>query len=73
MELESIVFTDAIKKLKWIKTLFAKLSPLNSKSNDRLHKLLSYNQDAIALAIISVSCSYIKHINLYLYFIWQAI
>jgi len=54
MESEYMALTDAIKKLKWVRTLLADLSYSNRKSNEPI-ELYSDNQDVIALAKNPVS------------------
>jgi 4-hydroxyphenylpyruvate dioxygenase-like putative hemolysin len=72
MESEYIALMDAMKELKWVRTLLAELGYSNGKSDDPTN-LFSNNQGAIALAKNPVSHSRAKHIDLHHHFVREAI
>jgi len=64
---------EAMKELKWIRTLLAKLGYSNSNSDNELTDLFSDNQSAIALAKNPVSDARAKHIDIRHHFVREAI
>jgi len=72
MESEYMALTDAMKALKWVRTLLSELGCSHGKP-DKSTELFSDNQGAIAFAKNPVSHSRAKHIDLYYHFIHEAI